>query len=339
VNKSTTLIAGGAGYIGSTLVNFLLKKNHKVICLDNLVYGKKSIIPFLKKKNFIFIKQDIRDYKKVKKIFSTYKIDYVVNLAAIVGDKQCKTISKTAYDTNFNGNTNLFNSAQECSVKKYIFASTCSNYGIAKSNGYVDEKSKLNPVSLYAESKIDSENFLLSQINKNLEILILRFATAFGVSFRTRFDLTLNSFTYEAIKNKKIEVFAKDTWRPYVHVKDIARIIYFAIINKKKNNNIIFNAGFTKSNLTKEDLAKKIVNILPKTSLNFDPNITDLRTYKVSFRKLENTFNIKQKYSIDFGIKEILLNIKKKLLTENEIKNNYLDRNCSNLLRFYKNEN
>jgi nucleoside-diphosphate-sugar epimerase len=339
VSKSTILIAGGAGYIGSTLVNFLLKKKYKVICLDNLVYGKKSILFFLKKKNFIFFKRDIRDYKKIKKIFDKYKIDYVVNLAAIVGDKQCKTISKTAYDVNFNGNTNLFNIAKKYPVKKYIFSSTCSNYGITKPDSYVDEKSELNPVSLYAESKIDSENFLLNQTNKNLEVLILRFATAFGVSFRTRFDLTLNSFTYEAIKNQKLDVFAKETWRPYVHVKDMARIIYHAIINKKKYQNVIFNAGFTEENLTKEDLAKKIVKVLPKTVLDFDANVTDLRTYKVSFRKLERVFNIKPKYSIDGGIKEIVLNVKKKILTENEIKKNFLDENCLKLLKFYKNEN
>ena len=108
---------------------------------------------------------------------------------------------------------------------KFIFASTCSNYGISDPNIFASENSKLNPVSLYAETKIDCEKYLSENSDDNMKIVCLRFGTAFGVSKRTRFDLTINSFVYEALKKKKIYLYAPNSWRPYIHVNDMAKII------------------------------------------------------------------------------------------------------------------
>ena len=178
-------IAGGAGYVGSKLIEFSLKKNFKVICYDNLVYGKDSLKKFLKDKNFVFINGDVRNKNQLNKVFKLYKIDFVVNLASIVGDKQCQTIPKTAYQVNFTGNKNLTEISKNKKIKKFVYASTCSNYGIVNPNEYANEDSQLSPVSLYAESKIDCEKYLLNQSNKNFSVTILRFATAYGVSKRT----------------------------------------------------------------------------------------------------------------------------------------------------------
>lgn len=335
--KKTIFISGGAGYVGSKLVEFSLKKNLKVVCYDNLVYGKDSIQKFLANKNFTFIKGDIRDKKKLKKVFQLHKIDFVVNLASIVGDKQCQTIPKTAYEVNFLGNKYLTEISKSKKVKKFVFASTCSNYGIVNPNEYADEKSELFPVSLYAESKIDCEKYLISQSNKNFSVTILRFATAYGVSNRTRFDLTINSFTYEALKYKKLHIFAKETWRPFIHVDDMCLMILRVLdIKGSKLNGLVLNAGFTSNNFSKQAIIEKIKNNVKNLKIEYVDAIIDRRDYRVNCDKIYKFLKIKQNKSINQGIKEIILNIKNKSIKERDIKNNLLDNNCKKLQQFYK---
>ena len=331
-------IAGGAGYVGSKLIEFSLKKNFKVICYDNLVYGKDSLKKFLKDKNFIFINGDIRDKKKLSKTFELYKIDYVINLASIVGDKQCQTIPKTAYQVNFNGNKNLTEISKNKKVKKFVYASTCSNYGIVNPNEYANEDSQLSPVSLYAESKIDCEKYLLDQSNKNFSVTILRFATAYGVSNRTRFDLTINSFTYEAFKFKKLHIFAKETWRPFIHVDDMCLMILKVFDFKgPKLNGLVLNAGFTDNNFSKQSIIEKIKNNVKNLKIEYIDAIIDRRDYRVNCDKIFKILKIKKSKNINQGIKEILLNIKNKSIKESDIKQNLLDNNCKILQKFYKN--
>ena len=136
-------------------------------------------------------------------------IDVVIHLAAIVGDKPCEAAPKSAYDINFSGTQILAEIAKKKKIKKFIFASTCSNYGVSDSDKFASEESILNPVSLYAETKIDSENFLKNLATENFKIITLRIATAYGASYRTRFDLTVNSFAYEAYKFNRLSVFGK----------------------------------------------------------------------------------------------------------------------------------
>ena len=335
--QKTIFISGGAGYVGSKLVEFSLKKNLKVVCYDNLVYGKESIQKFLTNKNFIFIKGDIRDKKKLKKVFQLHKIDFVVNLASIVGDKQCQTIPKTAYEVNFLGNKYLTEISKSKKVKKFVFASTCSNYGIVNPNEYADEKSELFPVSLYAESKIDCEKYLISQSNKNFSVTILRFATAYGVSNRTRFDLTINSFTYEALKYKKLHIFAKETWRPFIHVDDMCLMILRVLdIKGSKLNGLVLNAGFTSNNFSKQAIIEKIKKNVKNLKIEYVDAIIDRRDYRVNCDKIYKFLKIKQNKSINQGIKEIILNIKNKSIKERDIKNNLLDNNCKKLQQFYK---
>jgi len=334
MNK-TILIAGGAGYVGTKMTEIFLKNKFKVICLDNLVYGKESIKPFLKKKGYKFFKGDVRDQSVLNYIFNE-KINFVVNLASIVGDRQCKIIPKSAYDINVNGNIKLFKISKKKKVDKYIFASTCSNYGISNPKKYARENSELFPVSLYAETKIDCENYLLKNLNNNMSTIILRFATAFGVSYRTRFDLTVNSFTYEALKYKELMVFGEDTWRPFIHVYDMANVVLKLINFDKENlNGEIFNVGFTEENFTKKDLINKILKFLPKTKVTYNSNIIDRRNYKVSCDKLKKRVNIKINNPVDFGIKEIIKAYINKKLKESHIKNNLIDKNCKILQDFY----
>lgn len=335
----TIFIAGGAGYVGSKLIELALKKNYKVICFDRLVYGSKSIKNFKKDKNFQFYKGDIRDKKKLAKIFKNKNIDYIVNLASIVGDKQCNTIPDSAYDVNFNGNRILYEEGSKKSnkIKKYIFASTCSNYGIIEPNKYVNERSELAPVSLYAQTKVECENYLKKQKKDEIQKIIFRFATAYGISFRTRFDLTINSFTYEALKFKKLHIFSKNTWRPFVHVSDMAEIILISLRLKNKNKLSIYNAGYTRNNFSKQQIVNKILKTLKfKVSVEYIDAQIDKRDYRVNCDKINKDFKLKSATPIIEAINEIKLAIMKKKISDKDIKDNLLDQNCLRLKKVFK---
>tara|TARA_B110000971_G_scaffold220225_1_gene263219 strand:- start:80 stop:751 length:672 start_codon:yes stop_codon:yes gene_type:complete len=199
-------------------------------------------------------------------------------------------------------------------IKHVVFVSTCSNYGITKKKRAVNEESALNPVSLYAKSKIKVENFLKKKSkNYSEKITILRFATAFGFSSRMRFDLTVNQFVMEILTKGKIEIYDADTWRPYCHVKDFANAIY-RVINIRRNNLFeIYNIGSNKNNYTKRMLIKKISKYIKTDKVNFVNKSKDYRNYKVDFNKMKKELNFEPKYSIEYGIIEIKNFLKKTL--------------------------
>ena len=219
------LVTGGAGYIGSVLVKLLLEGGYFVRVLDKLLFGGESIVDLLNYPNFDFIKGDIRNKHDLKK--SMVGIDYVAHLAAIVGDPACAKEPELAKEINLAGAKLTYDIANEMGVSKFVFASTCSNYGKMKdSNVYVDENSELKPVSLYAETKVEFEKFLLSRPKNNIcKPICLRFATVYGLSPRIRFDLTVNEFTKELVLGRELIVFGEQFWRPYCHVMDLARSI------------------------------------------------------------------------------------------------------------------
>ena len=286
-----------------------------------MIYGDKSIKSFLQYSNIKFYKVDIRKSKDIEKYFTD--IDYVIHLAAIVGDKPCESAPEIAYEINFNSTTVILNLCKKYNIKKLIFASTCSNYGISDPRVFASEDSKLNPVSLYAETKIDCENYLNENSDDKMKIVCLRFGTAFGVSKRTRFDLTINSFVYEALKKKKIYLYAPDSWRPYIHVNDMAKIIVKFIQSNQTTLKPfdIFNAGFTMNNFTKMQIFSKILKNFQNLDYEVIKNIEDPRNYKVSFEKIENKLNLQTPISIEDGVKEILSAFKNKLITDQDFEN------------------
>ena len=307
------LVTGGAGYVGSNLIGKLLDKGIKVRCLDLLMYGDDSIKNYYNNKNFEFIKGDIRSLDVLEK--SLDGIECVVHLAAIVGDQPCLVAPNLAYKINFTATKLLVDTSIKKKINKFIFSSTCSNYGETENDSLVNEESKLNPVSLYAETKIDCERYISSIDSKLMTCVILRFATAFGVSNRTRFDLTVNSFAYEAITNKQLLIFAANTWRPYIHVNDMSSIILKLInsddIDKQINTHNIFNAGFTDQNYTKKNLLDMLKILLPETKIRYvDNDFIDKRNYKVDFSKINTFLDIECSIDVNQGLKEIIYYIK-----------------------------
>lgn len=315
------LITGACGYVGTALIQKLLEYDNEIICLDLMIYGDKSIQSFLNNKNINFFKSDIRNKNEIEKYF--FGIDYVVHLAAIVGDKPCEAASEIAYQINFKATTQILDICKKYKIQKLIFASTCSNYGVSDPSVFATEKSDLNPVSLYAETKIDCEKFLKENSDDNLKIICLRFGTAFGASHRTRFDLTVNSFAYEAILGKKIYIYAPDSWRPYIHVADMAKIIikFMLVDNKNLKSFDIYNAGYTKNNYQKKEIFSMILEYFSNLDFEVVQNIKDPRNYRVSFDKLEKFINLDQPLSINDGLKELEHAYKNKLISDKDFQN------------------
>jgi len=307
--KPKVVLIGGAGYIGNACIDFFLKKNLQILCIDNLIYKQNKP---KKKKNFKFIKLDISENKKILKKINND--DTVIYLAGLVGDPITDKYKRASKKINEKNTIKLLDSLLKLKIKHVVFVSTCSNYGITKKKRAVNEESALNPVSLYAKSKIKVENFLKKKSkNYSEKITILRFATAFGFSSRMRFDLTVNQFVMEILTKGKIEIYDADTWRPYCHVKDFANAIY-RVINIRRNNLFeIYNIGSNKNNYTKRMLIKKISKYIKTDKVNFVNKSKDYRNYKVDFNKMKKELNFEPKYSIEYGIIEIKNFLKKTL--------------------------
>ena len=222
------LVTGGAGYVGSILVRRLLENGYKVVCLDKLLFGGESLLDIWEHPSFEFHKCDITDFKAVDRILTSNSIEAIVHLAAIVGDPACKLNPELARKTNWEASAHLVEKAREIDIPRFIFASTCSNYGkMEDPNRFVTEDSPLAPVSLYAELKVKFENLMIREMPRNGHFCptSLRFSTVYGMSHRMRFDLTVNEFTKELALGKELVVFGEQFWRPYCHVSDFSNAI------------------------------------------------------------------------------------------------------------------
>jgi nucleoside-diphosphate-sugar epimerase len=305
----TVLIAGGAGYIGSVLTGLLVQNHHRVIVLDNLKYGGESLLFLVNNPDFRLIKADITSADEVEAVSKDHQFDTVIHLAAIVGDPACARNPKLAEKVNWQGSLNLLEHAMKKSVKRFIFASTCSNYGkMAEADGLVDEKSPLAPVSLYAELKVRFENVLLNELEKkdSFSPTALRFATAYGPSPRMRFDLTVNEFTRELVLGKELEVFGEQFWRPYCHIYDIARaVMHIMEAKKEKVAYNVFNVGDTKENYQKQMIVREIDKIIANTKVKYVHKDEDPRDYKVSFEKIRAQLGFSISKRVPDGIREV----------------------------------
>lgn len=301
------LVSGGAGYIGSVLVKLLLNEGYVVRVIDNLRFGGESIVELLNNSSFEFIKGDIREEKDLR--LALKDVDYAVNLAAIVGDPACAKEPELAKSTNVYGAKLFYNLANENGVKKFIMASTCSNYGkMEDPNAYVDENSKLAPVSLYAETKVEVEEYLLSRSKENIcKPTCLRFSTVYGLSPRIRFDLTVNEFTKDLAMGKELVVFGEQFWRPYCHVVDLCRGV-LTVLNASDETVAfeVFNVGCTEENYTKQMIVDEIKKQLPNAQVKYVQKNEDPRDYRVSFEKIKGRLGFKVSKTVPDGIRQVI---------------------------------
>jgi nucleoside-diphosphate-sugar epimerase len=318
-NNKKTLIIGGSGYIGTVVNNFFQEKKKYTVSFDNLLYDQDHVKK-IKKSSFIENKfetiKNIGEYIRINRD----NIENIVILASLVGDPITKKYPQLSKLVNVNYTKKIINSAIKNRIKKLIFISTCSNYGVVQKNKIANENTKLNPKSIYSQNKVEIETYLKKfKESKFTEITILRFATAFGLSKRMRFDLTLNEFVRSAYLDKKLEIYDYDTWRPYCHVLDFAKIIYIVLFKKAKRKNFeIFNAGNSKNNFTKIMIAKLIKRHIRNINIILQGASKDPRDYMVNFDKLKKVYNYAPKFTLSYGVKEILNQLKK---------SNFINRN------------
>ena len=293
------LITGGAGYIGSKLATKLVNLNFEVTVLDVLKFSSSSLNHLFRHKNFNFIKGDVRNEKLIKKLIK--KNEYIVPLAALVGAPLCEKNKKEAKSVNLNSIKILMKNITK--KNKIIYLTTNSGYGVGEKNKYCDEKSKLNPISLYGRTKVDAENFVMKFKN----VIGFRLATVFGYSYRMRTDLLVNNFVETAVNKKKLTLFEPHFRRNYIHIEDVVDAIIFSIKNFKKLQSNVYNLGLSSANLTKFMLAHKIKDQLKFLTIKIIKNRKDpdQRDYYVSNKKIEKK-GFKANVKIEDGIEELI---------------------------------
>jgi nucleoside-diphosphate-sugar epimerase len=311
------LVTGAAGYIGSVLVNKLLNKGYNVIGVDCLLYGGESLISVYNHSNFKFYKTDIRDIDTLIPILE--QADTIVHLAAIVGDPACAKKPDLARSINLEGSVNLLNAAHKIKrIKRFIFASTCSNYGKMEGNNYITEDSPLKPISLYAELKVQFEQYLLqNDYRADFCPVAIRFATVYGLSPRMRFDLTVNEFTRDAALGRELVIFGEQFWRPYCNVEDLANACTLVLESEQeKVNKNVFNVGDTKENYQKKMLAEELKKLVPELKVKYIQKDEDPRDYKVSFEKIKNVLGFQITKTVPDGMKEIIQILRDRIISD-----------------------
>jgi len=314
------LITGGAGYIGSILTSELLRANYRVTILDSLLFGGESLVPFLNHPNFHFVKADVTEPRAVRDAIKRdwQKPDTVIHLAAIVGFPACQAVGRqVAWKYNVEATKNVFGQSADLGVERIVFASTYSNYGLSEDGRPVTEDSPLNPQSLYAETKIASEEFLLSQKDSACAPLLFRFATLYGISPRTRFDLIVNQFVLEAFTKRSLIIYQRGYSRSFVHIRDVVRGVMMGIeAEKEKMRGQVFNLGTDHGNYTKSDIVNLVLKRMPETIVEYK-DLTfggDMRDITVSFEKIKRVLGFDTKFDVDDGVREVLFALKSGLI-------------------------
>lgn len=304
--KETVLVSGGAGYIGSVLVRLLLAEGYSVKVIDNLSFGGVPIIDLLNDENFTFVKGDVRHEDDLRHALKG--VDQAVHLAGIVGDPACAKQPELARAVNLDGSRLFYRLANEAGIQRFVFASTCSNYGkMEDPESYVSEESLLAPVSLYAETKVEIERFLLDQPRSmTCKPTSLRFSTVYGLSPRPRFDLTVNEFTKELALGRELVVFGEQFWRPYCHVVDLCRSVITVLkAREEKVAFNVFNVGDTSENYQKQMIVDEIVKQIPDAKIQYVKKDEDPRDYRVSFEKISEELGFSITKKVPDGISQI----------------------------------
>jgi nucleoside-diphosphate-sugar epimerase len=290
-------ITGGAGYIGAPATRELLAAGHQVTVLDSLLHGQDVVAAALETAGARVMRGDVRDAETRRAALDG--AEAVVHLAAIVGDPACARDPALSHEVNVNASRELI---EEADVERFLFASTCSNYGrMADPLVPVDETATLAPVSLYAEQKVMIERELLERTNATC----LRFATIYGVAERMRFDLTVNEFTRDLWDGRTLEVFGEQFWRPYVHVGDAARAIALMLTARPRDR--VFNVGHSDENYRKLDLVELIRERLPEADVRFVHRDEDPRDYRVSFERIRSELGFDPVMRVPDGIAELIV--------------------------------
>jgi nucleoside-diphosphate-sugar epimerase len=319
MSQRHVLITGGAGYIGSLLTANLLQGGYRVTVVDSLLFGGESLVAFLHHPNFQFVKADVTEPRAVREAVKGEwpRPDAVVHLAAIVGFPACQAVGRqVAWQYNVEATKTVYGQAADLGVGRFVFGSTYSNYG-ESTNGPVNEASPLNPQSLYAETKVAAEQHLLAQSASSCAPLVLRFATLYGTSPRTRFDLIVNQFVLDAYTRRELIIYQRGYSRAFLHVQDTVRGILLGLeAPEAKVRGQIYNVGTDAGNYTKDQIVELVLKRLPDTTVEYkDMSFGgDMRDISVSFAKIRKELGFEASLDVDDGVREVLHALKTGLI-------------------------
>jgi nucleoside-diphosphate-sugar epimerase len=297
------LVIGGAGYIGSALLPKLLEKGYQVRLVDLLLYGTEPIEKFLNHPQLEVMQADFRQIDKI--VEAMRDVEAVIHLGGIVGDPASALDEELTTEINLIATRMIAEVAKGSGVGHFIFASTCSVYGA--SDQMLDERSELNPVSLYARCKIASEKVLLQMADEHFAPVILRFGTIYGLSGRTRFDLVVNLLTAKAYVDKEITIFGGDQWRPFLHVDDAAQAL-LQVMEAPMGlvRNQIFNVGSNEQNFTIRQVGEIVHSIVADAKVVNKGEDVDRRNYWVNFNKINHALGFAPNWTVEQGVEQVL---------------------------------
>lgn len=301
------LLVGGAGYVGAVLAGELLAAGARVRILDELLYDNGfALAHLLEDPACAFVKGDVTDLDVRKAALDG--VSDVVLLAALVGDPICRRYPQLAARVNQLGGIHLYEAVRDSDAQRFVFTSTCSNYGIQQADQPAAETAALNPQSLYSDTKVAVERFVLAQhAEVRAASTVLRLATAYGLSPRMRLDLTVSHFTRALADGERLVVYDADTWRPYCHVRDIAKAVMTVLTQPAERvDGQVFNVGSDDQQFTKRMLVHEVADHLDQVDVEYRTGDTDPRDYRVSFAKIAATIGFAADYTVQRYIPTLL---------------------------------
>lgn len=306
------LVTGGAGYIGSYLVGELLRLGNCVTVVDDLLFGGEALLAYYPHPNFHFVKADVWEPRAIKTaVRSDWPIpDAVVHLAAIAGFPACQAVGRqVAWRYNVESTQHVFEQAVEIGISRFVYISTYSNYGLSTDAKPITEDAPLNPQSLYAETKVASERFLLGHVDGSCAPLIFRPAHLYGLSPRPRFDMIVNQFVLDAFLRRELLIYQRGYFRSFVHIADAVKGIMLGLqAAEEKIRGQVYNIGSKDGNLTKDEVVTLVLKRLPETHVTYK-DLTfggDMRDISVSFEKITQELGFEAQYTVDDGVREVL---------------------------------
>jgi nucleoside-diphosphate-sugar epimerase len=294
------LVTGGAGYLGSALVPILLRRQHRVRVLDALMFGASALDAPSRDPNFELCYGDIRSRECVRA--ALVGIDAVIHLAALVGEPACTADPELTAAINHQATREVLNAACAASVPRFIFTSTCSNYGLQQE--LADENTPLCPLSLYAETKVRAEHEVLSRTDAPIQACVVRLATLFGIAPRMRFNLLINQFCRDAVVHRVVSLYGSDAWRPFIHVEDAAAALALLLeAPAAKVQAQVYNVG--SENARKRDVTDLLERHAPGLRIEQAQQAPDHRDYRVSFEKFARALGFVPARSLAQGVEEL----------------------------------
>jgi nucleoside-diphosphate-sugar epimerase len=319
-DKRHILVTGGAGYIGSLLASELLRLGYRVTVVDSLLYGGESLLGFYANPDFHFERADVCDSGAVRAALPRDwpRPDSVVHLAAISGFPACQAVGRqAAWRYNVEAVKYVFGMAASFGSGRFVFASTYSNYSHSPDGKPVSESSILTPQSIYAETKVAAEEFLLAQKDVNTGSLIFRLPTLYGISPRPRFDLLVNQFVLDAYTKRELIIYQRGYKRSFIHVRDVVRGLILGLeAPREKILDQVFNLGSEEGNHTKDEIVALVIKRLPETVVTYK-DLTfggDMHDILISYSKIRRELGFSAALTVDDGVRELVHILREGLL-------------------------